>query len=153
MTCDNIVDSCLAFVKDRIQCRHADGRLAVVFPFLYPDNDNIELFIQESHDHLTVSDLGHTLRRLDTVGLDLYAGWKFAFHAERIETSYEVSIRNSEFFKRCTAGTVGGAMSDVVSVCLAVAGLANFDDQDVLLRKVEKTLHDDLCATGPEKQR
>ncbi len=103
----------------------------VALPFLYPDHDNIELFIQESHDHLTVSDLGQTLCRLNTVGLDFYAGWKFAFHAERIAAQYEVSIRNGAFCKRCTAETVGEAMSDV-SVCLAVAGLSHFDDREHL---------------------
>ncbi len=61
MTCNELVDSYVSTIRESIHCRPTNGRLAMVFPFLYPDHDNVEMFVRESQDYMMVSDLGQTL--------------------------------------------------------------------------------------------
>lgn len=46
------------------------GRLCIVTPFAYPDDDLIEVFVEEMDDgrRIRVSDLGETARRMSIVG-------------------------------------------------------------------------------------
>jgi len=54
-------------------CETLDGLLVITTPFSYPDGDDIELFIEFKQDHLLLSDMGETLRYLDTYLLDTSA--------------------------------------------------------------------------------
>lgn len=45
-------------------CSHVNGYTRIRTPFLYPDGDVIDLFIQERDDSIVITDLGETLRWL-----------------------------------------------------------------------------------------
>ena len=58
--CDNLAGELGELFTCVITERHAKIRT----PFLYPDGDNIDLFVTEKDGSLVVSDLGETLRWL-----------------------------------------------------------------------------------------
>ena len=73
MTCTEIKE----FIKDSasqlFKCDLLNDLLVITTPFSYPDGDDIELFIEFKRDHLILSDMGETLRYLDTYLLDTTA--------------------------------------------------------------------------------
>lgn len=50
-----------------------NGFLVLTTPFFYPDGDEIDLYIQFKDDHLLLSDMGETLRYLDTYLFDVFS--------------------------------------------------------------------------------
>src|ERR1700722_4534706 len=102
ISCEDIIESYLANMRSEIHCKPASGRIAFALPFFYPDHDNIEMFVREFTDNVMVSDLGQTLRRLDTIGIDYLESGRTAFQVERIATGYDVEIRDGILCKKCT---------------------------------------------------
>lgn len=73
MTCDELIATYVDTLKGTISCKAMpNGRLSLVMPFVYPDHDNVEVFVKATEDKIVVSDLGETLRRLDSIGLDAH---------------------------------------------------------------------------------
>jgi hypothetical protein len=125
MQCDELISTYLKVLGEGANCKILpNGRLSVVFPFLYPDHDNVEIFVKDAGEEVTVSDLGETLRRLDTIGMDIYGSGKFAYQAERIASGFEVHIENGVLLKSGPRQNVGGVLFDVLSVCMAIGDLA-----------------------------
>jgi hypothetical protein len=52
-------------------CNEQNGFLVITTPFFYPDGDDIELYIEFREDHLLLSDMGETLRFLDSYLFDV----------------------------------------------------------------------------------
>mgnify|MGYP001199820485 FL=1 len=53
------------------KCEQSGGFLSITTPFSYPDGDDIELFLDNRNGDLILSDMGETLRYLDTYLLDV----------------------------------------------------------------------------------
>lgn len=124
MTCEDIVKDYLNTLEAQFACLPASkGRLRVVTPYLYPDHDQIELFIRESSDGVVVSDLGETLRHLDTLGMDVLANQTRLFQTEHIVEGLGVELRQGVLLKKGSKEAVGTLMFDVLAACKAVADL------------------------------
>jgi len=56
-------------LTELFSCSESDGYVRVRTPYLYPDGDVIDLFVETHDDTLTVTDLGETLRwlRMQTI--------------------------------------------------------------------------------------
>ncbi len=124
MTCDQTITAYLATLKEGFACAaRPNGRLCVVTPYLYPDHDNIEVFVRPKEDRVFVSDLGETLRYLDTNGMDIMSTPNLLFAARRIAGGFGVEIREGILVKDGPPAAVGQLVFDVVSAAQAVASL------------------------------
>ena len=122
--CETAVDAYLSAIREGFDCSVSpNGRLCVVTPYLYPDHDNIEVFIRDKGDRVFVSDLGETLRYLDTNDMDVTGTPKLLFAARRIADGFGVSIHEGVLVKECQAETVGQTIFDVLSAVKSVASL------------------------------
>ena len=124
MKCEEIVKNYLSTLQSQFACLPASNdRLRVVTPYLYPDHDQIEVFIREHPDAVVVSDLGETLRHLDTLGMDVLTNPSRLFQTEQIVEGLDVELRNGIFFKKGPPEAVGSLMFDVLAACKAVGDL------------------------------
>lgn len=70
--CMNYIQNYLKWLNDKfiIECE-SEKFCRVVTPFLRPDNDNIEVFIEKYNDYIVLTDDGSTFEYLLLSGLDL----------------------------------------------------------------------------------
>src|SRR5438067_377039 len=100
MNCEELVSSYLKTLKSAFSCTPAsDGRLRVITPYLYPDHDLIELFVREAGKEVVVSDLGETLRHLETIGVDAVTAQKRVFQVQHITRGIGVFVQQGVIFK------------------------------------------------------
>lgn len=124
MNCEELISSYLATLQGSFACLpSAKERVRVVTPYLYPDHDRIELFVREKGDNVTVSDLGETLRHLETLGMDVISNQKRWFQAQHIAAGLQVQVREGVILKEAAKEHVGETIFDVLAACKAVADL------------------------------
>jgi hypothetical protein len=124
MLCETLVANYLSKLKGGFFCLPAQNqRVRVVTPYLYPDHDRIELFIRDNGDGVAVSDLGETLRHLDTSGMDVMGNETRLFQAQRIAGGLDVELVDGILLKRGPMESVGALMFDVLAACKATADL------------------------------
>jgi hypothetical protein len=125
MTCDKIRELYLKAMSDGFSCQElSNGRISIVLPFLYPDHDNVEIFLKDKGDRIVVTDLGETLRRLDSVGMNYLASGRLTFQVDRIASGFQVNLRDGVMFKEGPHGEASAMLFDLVSACMAVGDLA-----------------------------
>jgi hypothetical protein len=125
MKCKELLASYFDAMKADVSCKQMpNGRLSIVMPFLYPDHDNVEIFVKDKADSVVVSDLGETMRRLDTIGMDVQASGTLAYQADRIANGFNVGIKRGILFKEGAPKDIGRLVFDVVSACMAIGDLA-----------------------------
>jgi hypothetical protein len=125
MKCDEIISAYFEAIKEGVSCKPMpNGRLSIVLPFLYPDHDNVEVFVKENANTVIVSDLGETMRRLDMIGLDTHTSATTAYQVERISGGLQVSMEDGVLFKEGDSNDIGKLLFDVVSACTAIGDLA-----------------------------
>jgi hypothetical protein len=124
MNCEELISSYLATLQGGFSCLpSAKERVRVVTPYLYPDHDRIELFVRERGDKVTVSDLGETLRHLETLGMDVISNQKRWFQVQHIAAGLQVQVREGVILKEAAKESVGETIFDVLAACKAVADL------------------------------
>jgi hypothetical protein len=75
LDCESIIRAYLEDLRRGFHCVNtSDGRLRIATPYVYPDHDNIVVYIRERESDIAVSDLGETLRHVDMMGCDIVAG-------------------------------------------------------------------------------
>ena len=53
MTCEEIIAAYFETIKEGVSCKETpNGRLSIVLPFLYPDHDNVEVYVKELADSI-----------------------------------------------------------------------------------------------------
>jgi hypothetical protein len=124
MTCEELVGAYLGSLGQRFFCKaEPSGRLCVVTPYTYPDHDNVEIFVRERSNGIVVSDLGETMRRLDTLGMDVLETPNLSYTAHRIADGFGVTIRDGIILKEGPRETAGQLVFEILSVCKAVGSL------------------------------
>lgn len=71
LNCTEIREYINNSVSSLFNCTHHGSFLSISTPFSYPDGDDIELFLENRTDYLLLTDMGETLRYLDTYLLDI----------------------------------------------------------------------------------
>jgi hypothetical protein len=68
--CSEAIETLSRYISVSLDCGpNVEGYEAIRTPFMYPDRDNIELFISETNDNrIIVSDLGQTIMKLAEYG-------------------------------------------------------------------------------------
>lgn len=124
MTCEEIVGNYISQLQGEFACLPTpDNRIRLITPYLYPDHDRIELFIRFHEDDVIVSDLGETLRYLDTTGMQIIGFPKRQFKANRIADGLGVQMERGVILKRGKIAAIGEMVFDVITACKAVGDL------------------------------
>lgn len=124
MTCEEIVRKYIETLKGEFECRSMEGWLKVITPYLYPDNDHIEIFIKEiSAELIRVSDLGETLRHLHSQAFDVYSTPKRKFLFESLLSRSNLNTINGEIYKDSSWKQIGDTIFDVIMACKAIGDL------------------------------
>jgi hypothetical protein len=123
MTCDEIIGSYVKQLQGEFACLPSGDRLRIITPYLYPDHDRIELFVKTDGDILTVSDLGETMRYLETVGFEVIGYSTRQFTANRIAEGLGVSVDRGVIVKRGRLEDVADLLFEVVTACKAISDL------------------------------
>jgi hypothetical protein len=124
MECSHIIEKAAETLKLGFRCVEYDKRICIVTPYLYPDNDLIEVFAEDiGENQIRITDLGETLRHLESVGLDLLASRKRQFLLEQIAKRMHVKIQRGKLQKEGPADNVGALLIDVAAAAQAVADL------------------------------
>jgi hypothetical protein len=123
MTCKELLKAYLDNLKEGFDCLQEGDRLSVVAPFLYPDNDNIEVFIKDKGDRVVVHDFGETIRGLDSIGMDIEASDNLTYQVTKIRKNYEVELDRGVLQKTGPREAVGSMVFDLIAVCQYVSSL------------------------------
>ena len=72
LSCEEIAKQYLETLSNRFTCESVGNVLHIITPYLYPNNDLIEVFVQElPPETIKVTDSGETLRHLHSQGFDI----------------------------------------------------------------------------------
>jgi len=124
MTCAEIIQEYLGRIKADFACEEMDGRLKLISPYLYPDNDLVEVYVEElPGGRVRVSDLGETTRHLHTQGFDVFASPKRKFIAETAASRVNAVFENGAIAKEGTLQEVGPMLFDVIVAARGIADL------------------------------
>jgi hypothetical protein len=124
VNCEQVIRDYLSKIKAEFACEESDGRLRIVTPYLYPDNDLVEVYVEELRDgRVRVSDLGEATRHLHTQGFDVFASPKRKFIAETAASRVNAVFENGVIVKEGSPEEIGGVLFDVIAAARGVADL------------------------------
>lgn len=122
--CQEIVERYVATLTEGFRCLPSGARLRVITPYTYPDNDLIEIYVEELQNaNVRVTDLGETFRHLHSQGFDVASLPKRTFLAETIASRVEVELSNARLSKVGPLARVGDLIFDVLVAARGVADL------------------------------
>lgn len=124
MECAEIIKRTVDNLRLGFKCIPFERRMCVVTPYLYPDNDLVEVFVEEiGPDRVRVTDLGETLRHLESLGVDVLASSKRRFLLEQITRRIHVDIQRGKLEREGPVEDLGTLLMDVVAAAQGVADL------------------------------
>ena len=124
MDCQWVLEKTVREFQEGFECSLSGNRLSIVTPYLYPDNDLVELFIEPSTErHVLVTDLGETMRHLESAGLDPFASGKRRLLVDQIARRLHVEVVLGKLQKEGPSEDVGAMVLDVAAAAIAVADL------------------------------
>lgn len=124
MECEEFIGQYLATLKEGFKCVRSDRRLRVVTPYVYPDNDLIEVFVEElGNNRVKVTDLGETLRHLHSQGFDVFTSPKRKFLAETVASRVGVGLSKGQLTKIGDVSKVGEILLDLIVASRGIADL------------------------------
>jgi len=124
MECERIIREYLGAIEGDFVCEECDGRLKLITPYLYPDNDLVEVYVEELlGGRVRVTDLGEATRHLHTQGFDIFASPKRKFIAETTATRVSAVFENGAIAKEGTVQELGSVLFDVITAVRSVADM------------------------------
>lgn len=124
LSCAEVVGKYVETLSGGFRCFPLERRLRIVTPYLYPDNDLIDVFVEEpAPGRIRVTDLGETLRHLDAQGFDTSGTPKRKHMAETIAAGIGVDIVRGELTKEGTHDRLGELLFDVIVAARGVSDL------------------------------
>ena len=123
MTCETVVREYLDKIKANFACQSSDGRLKIITPYVYPDNDLIEVYVEElPNGRARVSDVSEAARHLHAQGFDLFASPKRRFIAETAASRVNAAFERGAIVREGPVEELGSLIFDVI---VAVRGVAD----------------------------
>ena len=124
MECTEIVERYIDQLRLGFRCIPFERRLCLVTPYLYPDNDLVQVFVEEiASGRIRVTDLGETLRHLESLGLDVLGSSKRSFLLEQIAGRMHVDVQRGKLIREGRLEDIGSLVMDVVAAAQGVADL------------------------------
>jgi len=122
--CTEVIQRTVENLEQGFKCLKYEERLCIVTPYLYPDNDLIEVFVEAVDTRrVRVTDLGETLRHLESLGLDLYASRKRKFLLDQVSRRLHVDVHRGKLTKEGLVDEVGHFITDVAAAAHTIADL------------------------------
>jgi hypothetical protein len=124
MECSEIIKQAVEHLELSFKCVPLEDRTCIITPYLYPDNDLIELFIEDiGSGKFRVTDLGETLRHLESQGLDLFSSRKRRFLLNQIIERIHVNLNNGRLEKEGDLQQIGSLITDLAESAHTVSDL------------------------------
>lgn len=124
LNCQQVIEGYVSTLKERFSCVSNGERLRIITPYLYPDNDLIEIFIEElPSGQIRVTDLAETLRHLHAGGFDVFESPKRKFMLETIASRVKVDILRDQLTKTGDISQLGNLIFDVIITARGVSDL------------------------------
>lgn len=124
MECREIIERYIMGLKEGFKCIPTDRRLRIITPYLYPDNDLIEIFVEDlGNGRIKITDLGESFRHLHSQGFDVNASPKRKFLAETIASRVNVEISGGKLIRVATLDILSEAMFDTLTAIRGIADL------------------------------
>lgn len=124
LSCGEIAKQYLETLSDRFVCEPMGDVLRIITPYLYPNNDLIEVFVQElSSATVKVTDSGETLRHLHSQGFDVAARSKRRGMVEIIASRTGVDVVLGQLTKIGQITDLGDVLFDVIVAARGVSDL------------------------------
>src|SRR4030043_292488 len=115
MQCNEVIEKYINGLKEGFKCIDSEKRLRIITPYIYPDNDFIEIFVEElANGFIKITDLGESYRHLHTQGFDISISPKRKFLAETIASRVNVEISGGKLFKICLTNDIFTSMHDII---------------------------------------
>ena len=124
LSCEEIAKQYLETLSDRFTCEPMDNVLRIITPYLYPNNDLIEVFVQElPSETVKVTDLGETLRHLHSQGFDAAITSRRRDMVEIIASTTGVDVVLGQLTKIGRIDELGDILFDVIVAARGVSDL------------------------------
>lgn len=124
MDCQEVIEKTVESLRVGLRCLPDGRRVRIVTPYLYPDNDLVEVFVEElGQGRVRVTDLGETLRHLESHGVDVLGSAKRRFLLEQVAKRIHVDVRRGKLVAEGPLNQVGSLVLDVVMAAQGVADL------------------------------
>ncbi len=124
MECKEVIEEYISGLKEGFKCISTEKRLRIITPYLYPDNDLIEIFIEElSNNRLKITDLGETFRHLHSQGFDVYSSPKRKFLVETIASRLNVKISDGNLVSITETDKIFDAVFDIITASRGISDL------------------------------
>lgn len=124
LNCQQAIEGYVTNLKEGFSCLSTEDRLRIITPYLYPDNDLIEIFVEElPSGQIRVTDLAETLRHLHARGFDVFESPKRRFMMETIASRAGVDIFRGQLTKTGDISQVGDLLLDVIITARGVSDL------------------------------
>jgi len=124
VTCEEVIAAFLRIAEEGFACDRVGQRLRIVTPYFYPDNDLIEVFIEDiGEGSVRVTDMAETLRHLDARGFDVSSSPKRRFMVQTIASRAAVDFDRGRLSKIGPVSALGNLMIDVVVTARGVSDL------------------------------
>ncbi len=115
--CSDLIEGVSAYVTSSSLCGEVrvNGLQSFVSPFLYPDRDNVELFLRETADGgVLISDMGQTMTKLSSYGFVPSNAARRRAMIFQITSALDVRYENGHVFVVATHETAGKRAWDVL---------------------------------------
>ena len=124
LDCQQAIEGYVTSLREGFSCVGTEGRLRITTPYLYPDNDLIEIFVEElPSGQIRVTDLAETLRHLHARGFDVFESPKRKFMVETIASRTGVDIFRGQLTKTGDISQIGDILFDVIVTARGVSDL------------------------------
>lgn len=124
ISCREAIERYIKSLKEGFSCFRGGERLRIITPYLYPDNDLIEIFLEElPPDQVRATDLAETVRHLHARGFDVFESPKRRFMVETIASRVGVNFVNGQLTKTGNVSQVGDLLFDVIITARGVSDL------------------------------
>lgn len=154
LSCAEITESYIRTLSGGFRCLPLERRLRIVTPYLYPDNDLIEVFVEEpAPGHIRVTDLGETLRHLHGQGFEVSGTPKRKHMVETIAGGLGVEIVRGELARDGTTNQLGELLFDVIVAARGVSDLiytSRTYEPPTFIEEVGKFLQEHQVEYEPE---
>lgn len=124
LTCLEAIEGYLATLQKGFSCVPMENKLRIITPYLYPDNDLIEIFVEElPSGQIRATDLTETLRHLHVRGFDVFESSKRRFMVETIASRTGVELVQGQLAKIGELSQLGDVIFDVIVAARGISDL------------------------------
>lgn len=124
MQCAEIVAGYLGTLEAGFACVPFERGVQIITPYVYPNNDLIELYVEDLPNNLIrVTDLGETLRNLDSQGFDVSVSPRRKFLLKTILSRTNAEFMEGRIEKVGRVEDIGNLLFDVLVAARGTADL------------------------------